>query len=73
MNVAFAAVADAELTQLDIKEVAHQQILCPQVQQLLHSPDLKIGFKPAHRPLVVLPHRQQVFDHLHWTAHPGGH
>jgi hypothetical protein len=40
-----AAVADSELSPLDLKEMALQQILCQQVQQLLHSPGLRIGFK----------------------------
>jgi hypothetical protein len=79
-----AAVADADLSPLDIKEMALQQILCPQVQRLLHQPGLKIGFKQVgdlklwgdvptstFRPLVPLPHRRQVFDHLHSPAHPG--
>jgi hypothetical protein len=45
VEVAAAAVADADLSPLDIKEMALQQILCPQVQKLLHQPGLKIGFK----------------------------
>jgi Integrase zinc binding domain len=79
-----AAVADSKLSPLDLKEMALQQILCQQVQQLLHSPGLRIGFKQVgdlklwgdvstgtFRPLVPLPHRRQVFDHLHRPAHPG--
>jgi RNase H-like domain found in reverse transcriptase/Integrase zinc binding domain len=79
-----AAVADSELSPLDLKEMALQQILCQQVQQLLHAPGLRIGFKQVgdlklwgdvstgtFRPLVPLPHRRQVFDHLHRPAHPG--
>jgi Integrase zinc binding domain len=51
---------------------------------LLHFPGLRISFKQVgdlklwgdvststFRPLVPLPHRCQVFDHLHWLAHPG--
>jgi Integrase zinc binding domain len=51
---------------------------------LLHAPGLLIGFKQVgdlklwgdvstgtFRPLVPLPHRRQVFDHLHRPAHPG--
>jgi hypothetical protein len=45
VNVAVAAVVDVDLSPLDIKEKALQQILCPQVQQLLHQPCLKIGYK----------------------------
>jgi hypothetical protein len=45
VNVAATAVADADLSPLDIKEMALQQILCPQVQNLLHQPGLKIGYK----------------------------
>jgi hypothetical protein len=65
--------------------MALQQILCPQVQKLLHQPGLKIGFKQVgdlklwgdvststFRPLVPLPHRRQVFDHLHSPVHPDG-
>jgi hypothetical protein len=64
--------------------MALQQILCPKVQKLLHQLGLKIGFKQvgdlklwedvstgAFRPLVPLPHRPQVLDHLHSPAHPG--
>jgi hypothetical protein len=67
---AAAAVADANLSPLDIKEMVLQQILCPQVQKLLHQPGLKIGFKQVDdlklwgdvstgtfQPLVPLPHR----------------
>jgi Integrase zinc binding domain len=79
------AVADSELSPLDLKEkeMALQQILCQQVQQLLHAPGLRIGFKQVgdlklwgdmstgtFRTLVPLPHRRQVFDHLHRPAHP---
>jgi RNase H-like domain found in reverse transcriptase len=39
-----AAVADSELSPLDLKEMALQQILCQQVQQLLHATGLRIGF-----------------------------
>jgi Integrase core domain/Integrase zinc binding domain len=69
---------------LDLKEMALQQILCQQVQQLLHAPGLWISFKQVgdlklwgvvstgtFRPLVPLPHRRQVFDHLHQLAHSG--
>jgi hypothetical protein len=45
VDVAAAMVADADLSPLDIKEMALQQILCPQEQKLLHQPGLKIGFK----------------------------
>jgi hypothetical protein len=82
--VAAAAVADVDLSPLDIKEMALPQIFCPQVQKLLHQPGLKIGFKQVGDlklwgdvstgtfwPLVLLPHRQQVFDHLHSPTHPG--
>jgi hypothetical protein len=67
VNVAAAAVADVDLSPLDM---TLQQILCPQVQQLLHQPGLKIGYKQVgdlklwgnvstgmFRPLVPLPHR----------------
>jgi hypothetical protein len=37
--------AHSELSPLDLKEMALQQILCQQVQQLLHAPGLRIGFK----------------------------
>jgi hypothetical protein len=37
--------ADADLSPLDIKEMALQKILCQQVQKLLHQPGLKIGYK----------------------------
>jgi RNase H-like domain found in reverse transcriptase len=40
-----AAVADSELSPLDLREMALQQILCQQVQQLLHAPGLRIGFR----------------------------
>jgi Integrase zinc binding domain len=79
-HMAAVAVADPRLSQLDLKEMAMQQILCQQVQQLR----LMISFKQVgdlklcgdvststFRPLVPLPHRQQIFDHLHWPAHPG--
>jgi hypothetical protein len=61
--------------------MALQQILCQQVQQLLHSLGLRIGFKQVGDlklwgdvstgmfcPLVPLPHRQHIFDHLHRPA-----
>jgi hypothetical protein len=70
VDVAAAAVADSNPLPLDIKEMALQQILCLQVQQLLYQPGLKIGFKQVgdlklrgevltgmFRPLVPLPHR----------------
>jgi hypothetical protein len=70
LNVVAVAVADPDLSPLDIKEMALQQILCPQVQQWLHQPGVKIGFKQVgdlkvwgdmatgmFRPLVLLPHR----------------
>jgi hypothetical protein len=44
-HVVAAAVTDSELLLLDLKEMALKQILCQQVQQLLHSPKLMIGFK----------------------------
>jgi hypothetical protein len=44
-DVAAAAVANTGLTPLDIKEMALQQILCLEVQQMLTAPGLKIGFK----------------------------
>jgi hypothetical protein len=79
-----AAVADADLSPLDIREIALPQILCPQVQKLLHQPGLKIGFKQVgdlklwgdvstgmFRPLVPLPHCRKVFKHLHSPDHPG--
>jgi hypothetical protein len=44
MTVA-VAVGDSVLSPLDLKEMALQQILCQQVQKLLHSPGLRIGFK----------------------------
>jgi hypothetical protein len=84
VNVVAAAVADADLSPLDIKEMALQQILCTQVQQLLHQPGLKIGYKQVgdlklwvdvstgtFRPLVPLPQCHQVFDHFNCPAHPG--
>jgi hypothetical protein len=39
-----AAVANSELSPLDLAEMALQQILCQQVQQLLHATGLWIGF-----------------------------
>jgi hypothetical protein len=79
--VAAAAVAEADLSPLDITEMALQQILCQQVHKLLHQPGLNIGYKQVgdlklwgdvstgtFRPLVPLPHRRQVFNHLHSPA-----
>jgi hypothetical protein len=78
-----AVVVDLELSPLDLKEIALQQIFCQQAQQLLHDPGLRIGFKQVgdlklwgdvstsrFRPLVPLPDRRQLFDHLHRPAHP---
>jgi hypothetical protein len=42
-NPPSAAVADPGLSPLDLKEMALQQILCQQVQQLLHTPGLRIA------------------------------
>jgi Integrase zinc binding domain len=84
VQVCHVAAADSELSPLDLKEMAFQQILCQQVQQLLHAPCLWIGFKQVgdlklwgdvstgtFRHLLSLPHRRQVFDHLNQPAHPG--
>jgi hypothetical protein len=71
-----AVLADADLSPLGIKEMALQQILCRQVQQLLYQPDLRLGNKQVGdlklwedvststltlRPLVPLHQCRQVF------------
>ena len=77
-----AAIADR--SPLDLKDMALRQILCLQVLTLRSSPGLRIitrrsatstslATRPPEIfcPLVPRDLRQQVFEHLHGTAHPG--
>jgi hypothetical protein len=43
--VTAVVVADLELSSLHLKEMARQQILCQQAQQLLPAPGILISFK----------------------------
>ncbi len=77
-----AAIADR--SPLDLKDMALRQNLCPQIQTLRSSPGLRIITRRSatstslathppeiFRPLVPRDLWQQVFEHLHGTAHPG--
>lgn len=69
---------------VDLVQMAQQQQLCPDVQQLLSAPSLRIKTVKVGdldllvdsslgnlRPLVPNCQRQQVFDVLHGMSHPG--
>jgi hypothetical protein len=80
--LSYAAITDKAL--FDLRDMALRQILCPEVQSLRSSPELRIATQKVgdldllgdavmgkFQPLVPRDLCRQVFDHLHGAAHPG--
>jgi len=82
--VALSCAAITDKAPFEFRDMTLRQILCPEVQSLCSSPELRIVTQKVgdldlfsnaatgtFRPLVPRDLRRQVFDHLHGAAHPG--